>query len=238
MSLNIIKTYYINFTARARCDRDRDMGELGDTITCVTFTKFLGLIIQNDITWDGHIQDIIKKLNKACYMIRKVKQIVSIKTLKSVYFSYFHSVMSYGIMFWGNSSHAERVFKLQKRAVRLMKGCGLSDSCREHFKDMHIFPLKTQYIYSLMMFIVKNKELFDTNNAHYRINTRHIMDIHMTQVNLALFGNGVNHMAVRIYNALPNSLKQISKDMKKFKEKLKEFLYFNSFYTLDEFFAR
>lgn len=60
----------------------------------------------------------------------------------------------------------------------------------------------------------------------------------MTQVNLAIYGNGVYHMVVRIYNALPNSLKLISKDIKKFKDKLKEFLYFNSFYTLDEFFMR
>jgi hypothetical protein len=146
--------------------------------------------------------------------------------------------MSYGIMFWGNSSQAERVFKLQKRAVRIMKGCGLRDSCREHFKDMYIFPLRSQYIYSLMMFIIKNKGIFDINNTHYKINTRHIMDIHMTQVNLAMYGNGVFHMAIKIYNALPNSLKEISKDIIRFKDNLREFLHHNSFYTLDEFFMR
>jgi hypothetical protein len=43
-------------------------------------------------------------------MIRNVKPMVSVKTLKSVYYSYFHSVMTYGVMFWGNSTHAERVF--------------------------------------------------------------------------------------------------------------------------------
>jgi hypothetical protein len=119
----------------------------------------LGLTIQNDITWDGHIQDMIKKLNTACYMIRKDKKMVSMKTLKSVYFAYFHSVMTYGIIFWGYSSSSERVFKLQKRAVRIMKGCGLRESCREHFRVMNIFPLRSQYIYSLMMFVVKNRDI-------------------------------------------------------------------------------
>jgi hypothetical protein len=56
------------------------MGDLGAIITCANFTKFLSLTIQNDIAWDGHIQDMIKKLNTACYMIRNV----SMKTLKSV----------------------------------------------------------------------------------------------------------------------------------------------------------
>jgi hypothetical protein len=71
-----------------------------------------------------------------------------------------------------------------------------------------------------MMFIIKNKEMFDINNTHYTINTRHIMDIHMSQVNLAIYGNGVFHMAVKIYNTLSNSLKEISKDIKRFKDNL------------------
>jgi hypothetical protein len=82
MSLNLIKTYYINFTARTRYDRDGDMGELGATISHANNTKFLGLTIQNDLTWDGHVQDIIKKLNKACYNISKLKPVVSINALK------------------------------------------------------------------------------------------------------------------------------------------------------------
>jgi hypothetical protein len=64
------------------------------------------------------------------------------------------------------------------------------------------------------------------------------MDIHMTQVNLEIHKKGVNYMAARIYNSLPHTLKEISKDVKKFKHSLKEFLYFNSFYTLDEFYMR
>jgi hypothetical protein len=69
--------------------------------------------------------------------------------------------------------------------------------------------------------------MFDTNKFHYEINTGHIMYIHMTQVNQVIYGKGVYHMAVRIYNALPNTLKEISKDIKNFKHNLKEFLYYS-----------
>jgi hypothetical protein len=41
------------------------MGDLGAIISCANYIKFLGLTIQNDITWDGHTEDIIKKLNTA-----------------------------------------------------------------------------------------------------------------------------------------------------------------------------
>jgi hypothetical protein len=146
--------------------------------------------------------------------------------------------MTCGLMFWGNSSHAERVFKFQKRVIRLIKGCGYRDSCREHFRNMNILPLRSQYIHSLMMFVIKNREIFDTNRDSYEIDTRQNMNIHMYQVNLAKYRKGVYHMAVRICNGLPNKLKLIYNNPNKFKARLKEFLHLNSYYTLEDYFKR
>jgi hypothetical protein len=101
---------------------------------------------------------------------------------------------------------------------------------------MNILPLRSQYIYSLMMFVTKNREIFDTNRDCYEIDTRQNMNIHMYQVNLAKYGNGVHHMDVRIYNGFPNKLKIISNNPNKFKASLKQFLHLNSYYTLEEFF--
>jgi hypothetical protein len=82
---------------------------------------------------------------------------------------------------------------MKKSVVRIMKGCGSGDSCRKHFRDRYILPLRSQFIYSLI-FEIKNREIFDMNKVHYEINTRHIMDIHMTQVNLAvIWQRGVSY---------------------------------------------
>jgi hypothetical protein len=85
---------------------------------------------------------------------------------------------------WGNSTHAERVFKIQKRVIRIMKGCGYRESCREQFRNMNIFPLRSQYIYSLLMFVVKNREVFDTNRNCYEIMTErgNLQTINMADV--------------------------------------------------------
>jgi hypothetical protein len=141
----------------------------------------------------------------------------------------------YGITFWGNSSQAERVFKLQKKVIRLIKGCSYRESRREHFKDMKILPLRSQYIYSLIMFVIKNMEKFGTNKDYYEMNTRQNMNMHLNQVNLEKYGQGVYHMAVKIYNGLPKNLKIIANDINNFKVKFKEFLIPDGFYTLDKF---
>jgi hypothetical protein len=50
MSLNTKKTYYINFTAK--CKVDRDIGDLGAIITSTNYTRFLDLTIEYSITWE------------------------------------------------------------------------------------------------------------------------------------------------------------------------------------------
>jgi hypothetical protein len=60
----------------------------------------------------------------------------------------------------------------------------------------------------------------------------------MSQVNLTSYGKGVYHNGVKVYNALPYKLKEISDSTNRFKSELKEFLYLHLFYTLDEFFNR
>jgi hypothetical protein len=64
--------------------------------------------------------------------------------------------MSYGIIFWGKSSHSSVIFKMQ---IRIM-GCGCRKSCRELFKELKILPLSSQYIFSLLLLTVNNKDYF------------------------------------------------------------------------------
>jgi hypothetical protein len=66
--------------------------------------------------------------------------------------------MSYGIIFWGNSLHNAIIFRVKKKeAIKIMEGCGNRVSCRNLFKKLQILPLTSQYMLSLLMFVVQNK---------------------------------------------------------------------------------
>ena len=77
-------------------------------------TKFLGIIVDSTLQWKAHIDSLLIKLNAACYALRTLKPVVSQQVLVMVYFVYFHSIMSYGIIFWGSSPHCINIFRLQK----------------------------------------------------------------------------------------------------------------------------
>jgi hypothetical protein len=74
--------------------------------------------------------------------------------------------MSYEIIFWWNSSHSSIIFRSQEKAIRIMEGCGNTVSCRNLFKKLEILPLTSQYMLSLLTFVVQNKNFFLTNNEN------------------------------------------------------------------------
>jgi hypothetical protein len=62
--------------------------------------KFLGLIIDNSLTWRHHIIELTSRLKLACFAIRSITPFLSIDVLRGIYFSYMHSIIPHGIIFW------------------------------------------------------------------------------------------------------------------------------------------
>ena len=75
------------------------------------------------MTWKNHIEYTLPKLSAACYAMRTIKQYMSLATLKKVYFANFNSIMNYGLPFWGTSPYSIKIFRMQKRIVRIMMSC-------------------------------------------------------------------------------------------------------------------
>jgi len=155
--------------------------------------------------------------NYPCFAIRSIKPFMSVEAMRLVYFSYFHSILSYGIIFWGNSVHSKYIFKIKKRTMRVITDSGMRDFCRKLFKKQQILPPSSQYILSLLMFVVKNRVLFESNSDIHHIGTRYNSDLHLPSTQLNLFQKGVYYSGIKIYNHLPLSIKYVSHDIRRFK---------------------
>ena len=71
-----------------------------------------------------------------------------------------------------------------------MEGCGNRVSCRNLFKKSEILPLTSQYMLSLFMFVVQNKNFFLPNNENHNIDTRQRNNLHLPQSKRSLlFGD-------------------------------------------------
>jgi hypothetical protein len=68
--------------------------------------------------------------------------------------------------------HSLKIFRLQKKIIRIMLGCRSRTSCRVLFRKLKILPLASQYIFTLMLFVVKNNDLFILNSDKYNSGTK------------------------------------------------------------------
>ena len=119
---------------------------------------FLGIYVDSTLSLKLRIENVTQKLSAACCAVRSVKPFLLQETLKMVYYAYFHSIMNCGSIFWGNCSHSAKNFKIQKNIIRMITGCRSRDSCRDLFMNLKIVSLQSQYILSLLLFVVNNKK--------------------------------------------------------------------------------
>jgi hypothetical protein len=147
LSLNIDKTHYMQFVTKDSSWIDLNITHGNKKMANIHNTKFLGITLDNTLCWKTHIDTIIPKLSSACFASRTVKPFLSQEPLKMVYYSYFHSIMTYGLIFWGNSYYSNIIFRLQKRTIRIIVGIRDRDSCREHFRKLRILPLRLNIYY-------------------------------------------------------------------------------------------
>jgi hypothetical protein len=110
------------------------------------------------------------------------------------------------------------------------------DSCKEIFSKLGIVTLYSQYIFTILMFVVKHKDLFTINMELHKINTRQKSDLHVPLVSLTKVEKGVYYSGIILFNPLTPSIKQVAHDINKFKLKLRKFLIVNSLYSVDEYF--
>jgi len=115
LTINTSKTHYIQFKTKNKTLIDININCNEQPITTAPNIKFLGIYINDSINWDYHVAYIIPKLSTACYIMRNIKSYMPLNTMKTIYYSYFNSVMSYGLLFWRNSPHSQKYFESKKK---------------------------------------------------------------------------------------------------------------------------
>ena len=84
--------------------------------------KYLGVYIDENLNWDHHKNFVSNKLKRANGALIKLRHYVPDKTLTSLYFSLFHSHLSYAAQIWGQHENIQsrRILSLQKQAFRII----------------------------------------------------------------------------------------------------------------------
>jgi endonuclease/exonuclease/phosphatase (EEP) superfamily protein YafD len=232
--LNCQKTQAVIFSAKSNKCENCSQLLINNDFNVVEELKFLGIFIDQHLKWDTHVTNLCKKLNSVFYIISVLKHTVSLKVLKILYYGIFYSLLSYGVILWGNSSRAKSVFLIQKKLIRTMCNEPYRAHCKPLFQKLEILTFHSVYILNAVLYIRKHSSDFKTNKFFHSHKTRSCDDVHISMSNLSTTLKGPYSMCAKLYNHLPPVIKN-EKRLMVFKKLVRHYLLEKCFYSVNDY---
>ena len=157
LSLNIDKTNFMVFTPKNKPNVGINIKIAGIDIHEVTHTKFLGVILDNQLKWAEHCKYIHNKISKSVGIIIKCRKVFDKSTLLTLYNSMVYPYLSYCIHIWGSTygTHLSNLVCLQKKTVRIIAGVPPRTHTDSLFSDLGILNSKCILNYTVGLFMYK-----------------------------------------------------------------------------------
>lgn len=235
LSLNIKKTHFIIFHFKQKKITSPVLIHIDDNILeQVKTTKFLGVIINENLTWSDHVEVITNKCSKNLGIIRKISRSVPNEILLTLYNTLIYPYLNYCNIVWSSqpTTVLHKLFRLQKKAVRIMTYSHWNAHTLPLFHRLKLLTvydinkLQTScFTYSAIHFLLPSAfaHYFLLNSLIHEHNTRASSNLHSLSrsTNLRSYSTRIN--APTIWNTLPSDLKY-APSLPIFKSKYKNLL--------------
>lgn len=215
--LNIQKTVYVTFGNRSdRLPQDLKINIDNVQIKKDTQAKYLGVIFDEQLKWKEQIQSIFKKTRYLVYVFAKLRNIIELPNLKSIYYALFHSIATYGINAWGEAYNnaISILYKLEHKICKIIQ----SKNSREIEKS--IMTVRQTFMYRIL---IKQYSEMSSNFMSNRNVTRN-KSLELPECKLEIGKKNYKYVAIKIFNKLPNDLKELDVNKKRCKNKIKQWI--------------
>ena len=157
LSLNIDKTNYMIFAPKGKSTNHQGIYISDKQINEVNRTKFLGVMLDNNLTWANHISYISNKISKAIGILLKTRKVFNTGTLVQLYNALIYPYLTYCINIWGATyqTHLQKLITLQKKVVRIIYGAKPRSHSLPLFKTLGVLQLHEVFIYNVGLFMYK-----------------------------------------------------------------------------------
>ena len=123
ISLNTGKTERVLFRFKnKKITKNMNFRISGQKINILRKTKYLGIILDEHLTFKYHLENLNLKLNRANCLLSKIRYYVKFSLLRTLYYALFDSHVRYGCQIWGpkQSSTVETIEQTQNKALRIL----------------------------------------------------------------------------------------------------------------------
>jgi hypothetical protein len=194
----------------------------GSKLDILNSTKFLGVILDANLTWKDHISHTAKKISKSIGIISIARRNLNQKTLIQLYFAFIFPYLSYCVLIWGNSPAQTLwpVLRLQKIAFRLIANIKKHGSSRPFCKKNYLLRLPDIFSLTSGLFMFKYtnsllpptfNNLFNKNCTFHRYPTRTSNLLRIPLVKTKIADTFITKSGAKLWNEIPEAIKNTPK---------------------------
>lgn len=209
LTLNCQKTHYVEFRNK-RIETNNTLEISG--IKRETSTKYLGIVIDEQLKWEEHVINVANKLRKTIYQFISLRHVANIEIQKLVYYALVQSHLTYGICAWGGTYQniITKLETIQKRILKIIHKKPRIFPSVDLYKLANVLKIKQLYIKDAVVAIHKRKHTLEMQlHTH---NTRYLstQPVNQQRVNKTFTQNQSFYVGIIKYNELPQDIKDIN----------------------------
>ena len=197
--------------------------------------KFLGITIDKNLKFSKHVDTVCKKLSSGIFVLNQLSNFSDTKVLLAAYYGLIYPYLAYAVPIWGHeNTRTKFIFKLQKKAIRVIFRKPRTFSCKSLFTGNNILTFPSIYILEAVFFVHKNLHLFQTAPSTHRYSLRRNDNIKIPPHRTSFYEQHLGYNGVRLYNSLPEYFKSFRK-LDVFRRKVKSYLLEKCYYKVSDF---
>ena len=196
-----------------------------------TKTKFLGVILDELLSFEHHTKHVKSKVARGVGILYKGRKSLDKTSLTQLYNSFICPYLNYCLTVWGNTFQAniEPLEKIQRRAVRVISGLNRQDDVSQTFLNLNILTFKQLYAYNIQILMYKYyhgdlphifEQFFTLNNQIHQYDTKSKHNFHVAFGKTHQMATSIRIVGVRSFNHFKKNI-EIKNKISTYKKHLK-----------------
>ena len=184
--------------------------------------KYLGITIDNKLTFKSHILNLRQKLSRAVGIICKLKPYLSTSALLQLYYAIFHSHLHYGLLVWSSTykTYLKKLSTLQNKAIKIIAGANWKESATKFYYKLKVLKLVDVRKLEIALFMYKfNRKILPCTFTDCFKETKTMYSNRTRSFNLNYFipffksqrvQRSIKYCGAKIWNSINPKIKELS----------------------------
>lgn len=235
LTLNNNKCNLVHFRSRrsTKVTKDNSVLNIGNVIIRpVSYVKYLGLYMDEYLQWNIHTAHLAAKVSCKVGILRRIKSFVPCGVLKSIYFAFIHSQISYLACIWGNScvEYKKPIEILQRRALKHVFKLPMKFSSVLLFQNYayNVLNVQSLFISGIYKYMFESTRAMSYSTVEFKKSGHNYRTRHCDQLTrplvISTYGSkSISFFGPTLFNKLPDYIR-LSNSLTTFKIRLKKWL--------------